>query len=228
MMKKGMIMFMLSACVLLSATGCRRKLAKTETETETKASEVVTEVQNAVSVKLETETEKQSETEKKSTSGSTTTGSTPKTTAETETKATVVKPSTVTTEQQVTEAANYGTDQCPYCGNYFSLAPNDDGTTVYSSHVAQEAAWAAYMSENAQDNSGSTAQDNTAQSETSAATSQCPYCYGWYTVADGSYDAHVATHYSASLGSDYVVCPLCGNTYASGVEYDTHYCTGAQ
>ena len=119
---------------------------------------------------------------------------------------------------------------CPYCYQQISLASDGAGSTLYADHVAQEKAWSDYI--NSTGNTQTTPSTDASTPETSSTnsdTAQCPYCYQYFTVSDGSYSAHLnAENSSLGLpeGSDYVTCPLCGNTYQRGVEYDTHYCTG--
>ncbi|MGN0354599.1 MAG: hypothetical protein ACI4EI_05945, partial [Muricoprocola sp.] len=199
-----------------------------ETETETE-SETESESETETETEKQTEKERQKQTEKKTTTQSST-----------ETK-TSVKPSTVspsTTQSSGNTATqnqtqNYGTQQCPYCYNQISLAPNGDGTTVYSVHVAQEKAWAdtygyGDQSPASQDASSGTDQNTSQDSTNTDDVAQCPYCYQWFSVSDGSYDNHVAnenTNLGLPEGSDYITCPNCGNTYARGIEFDTHYCS---
>ncbi|MDO4343830.1 MAG: hypothetical protein Q4C50_03400 [Eubacteriales bacterium] len=224
MKKKGKLLFLLSLCAVLSLTGCRKKLAETESETQ---SETVSEKQT------ETQTEKQTvKATEKSTSKST--SSTTKTTEKTKVKAsTVTSETSSTTTTPTTEA--YGTQQCPYCYQQISLEPNGDGTTVYSVHVAQEKAWADTYgygdtppteSTNAQTETQAQTQSTAAATE-APATAQCGYCYQWFTVADGSYQAHLDAENAAlgmPAGTEYIQCPTCGYSFPKGSVYDTHVC----
>ncbi|MDO4521655.1 MAG: hypothetical protein Q4B57_00765 [Eubacteriales bacterium] len=223
MKRKKVCLLLLTVCLVLGMSGCRKKLAETEKETETMTTEQVT----------ESETQKATETEKATTKTTEAETTSSKTTSNTE-KKTTVKPSAVAGNNAATQnnttnnAASYGTEMCPYCYNQISLQPNGDGTTVYSVHVAQEKAWADTYGYGTDTPNNGTTQTEAQQTEAQQdATAQCPYCYQWYTVADGSYDAHLASH-NSNLGTGYVTCPRCGNTYAKGIEYDTHYCTGGQ
>ncbi|MCQ4775837.1 hypothetical protein NE634_19565, partial [Lacrimispora saccharolytica] len=38
----------------------------------------------------------------------------------------------------------------------------------------------------------------------------CPYCGQWFSISDGSYNSHISAETSGT--SDYITCPLCGNT----------------
>ena len=233
MNKRKLLIYLLTAAMAFSFTGCRQKVAETETETETQSeTETETESETETETEKQTEKETQKQTEKKTTTQPSTE------------KKTTVKPSTVNSSaaqpSQSTgntaaqnQAQDYGTEQCPYCYNQISLAPNGDGTTVYSVHVAQEKAWAdtyGYGDQPpvSQDTSSNTDQNTTQDNTDTNDVGQCPYCYQWFSISDGSYNYHVSNE-NANLGlpegSDYVTCPNCGNTYARGIEFDTHYCS---
>lgn len=233
MKKKIILVYILAASMMLSLGGCRAKVAESETETSSvKETESETET--------EKKTEKQSETQKateksssRNTASSRNASSKDKTAS---TEKTTVKPSTIPNNTQSSESqqpsteANAGTQMCPYCYQQISLASDGQGSTIYADHVAQEKAWSDYMNstESSQTTTSTDGQTSETQS-TNSDTAQCPYCYQYFTVSDGSYSAHLDSE-NANLGlpegSDYITCPLCGNTYQRGVEYDTHYCTG--
>lgn len=226
MIKKSRYFLLFALCGILSLSGCRKKAPETEAQTETESetkTEKVTEKQ--------TEKETQKPTEKASTASNKNTKTTEKTT---------VKPSTITANKKpntntTTPATDYGTQQCPYCYQQISLAPNDDGTTVYSVHVAQEQAWAETYGYG--DQPGTATQDpqqpaqDPQQPSNNNDVAQCGYCYQWFTVSDGSYAAHIAAE-NASLGlpegTEYIQCPICGYSYPKGNLYDNHVCVPPQ
>lgn len=235
MKKKTFLVYILAASMVFSLSGCRTKLAETETST---SSETETAKESETEKKAEKQSETQKTTEKASsagTSSSKNTSSKDKSTStekKSSTEKTTVKPSTVPNNTPSTEssASSAGTQMCPYCYQQISLASDGAGSTIYADHVAQEKAWSDYM--NSTDSTQTTPSTDASTPETSSTnsdTAQCPYCYQYFTVSDGSYSAHLSAE-NSSLGlpdgSDYVTCPLCGNTYQRGVEYDTHYCTG--
>ena len=249
MKKKTFLVYILAASMIFSLSGCRAKITETETETTTSSE---TESETVKETETEKTTEKQSETQKATEKASSTGTSSSKSTSSkdkststeknTSTEKTTVKPSTIQNNTQNTESASSsaGTQMCPYCYQQISLASDGAGSTIYADHVAQEKAWSDYMNstEAAQTtpstdtpstDTPSTDASTPETSSTNSDTAQCPYCYQYFTVSDGSYSAHLdAENSSLGLpeGSDYITCPLCGNTYQSGVEYDTHYCTG--
>ncbi|MDO5538692.1 MAG: hypothetical protein Q4F83_01285 [Eubacteriales bacterium] len=225
MIKRSRLFLLLALCGVLSLSGCRKKIAETETETETQ-SETVSETET----EKVTEKESEKETQKATVSTNKNTKTTEKTT---------VKPSTInsgntnnTTNNTTTPTDSYGTDQCPYCYQQISLAPNGDGTTVYSVHVAQEKAWADTYGygdtppTEAQQQPEQPTTEQPAQNNTND-IAQCGYCYQWFTVSDGSYSAHVAAE-NATLGlpegTEYIQCPNCGYSYPKGSLYDNHVC----
>lgn len=71
---------------------------------------------------------------------------------------------------------------------------------------------------------------NNQQNNTYEETSQCPYCYQWFTVADGSYYSHMQAEYTYPDNyyyegeETYVICPYCGHDYIEGPGYAPHYC----
>ncbi len=226
MKKKRLYLCILALCLTASFCGCRKKIAETESETQT-----VTETETQTEKATEKETQKATEktTEKKTVSASSKTTSTEKTTV----KPSTVKNGTTTggTTGTNTNTNTYPTQMCPYCYNQISTAPNGDGTTVYSVHVAQEKAWAdtygygTTQTTEAAQPSTSASSDNSGSTNDSA---QCPYCYQWFSVSDGTYNAHVTQeqNYAASNSStvEYIQCPKCGNVYPSGPAYDNHVC----
>lgn len=219
MKKRTLLLYILAFAMMFSFSGCRSKVTETESESETvseteKPSEKPTEKETQKATQKQSETQKS--TEKKTVAQKNTT-STDKTT---------VKPSTVNNNTQTSESqqqtteANAGTQMCPYCYQQISLASDGQGSTIYADHVAQEKAWADYMASS--DNTQTTPSTEAPASNSDSA--QCPYCNQWFTISDGSYNAHISAETSGA--SDYITCPLCGNTYQRGIEYDTHYCTG--
>lgn len=222
MKKKMLLLYILAFSMMISFSGCRSKVTETESESET-ISETETEKQT------EKETQKQSETQKTTEKKTSSQSTAKKNTSSTD--KTTVKPSTVngssktqTSESQkqtnqTDASSSAGTQMCPYCYQQISLASDGQGSTIYADHVAQEKAWADYM-----DSSNTQTTPSTEAPSSSSDSAQCPYCGQWYTISDGSYNAHINAETTGS--SDYITCPLCGNTYQKGVEYDTHYCTG--
>lgn len=230
MKRKTGIILMLTLCLSLSLFGCRRKARETESETQT---ETVTEKKTEKETEKETQksTTKTTEktTEKKTSASSKNTSGTEKTT---------VKPSTVTPNTSgSSNSAAYPTQQCPYCYQQISTAPNGDGTTVYSVHVAQEKSWAdTYGYGNTP---ATEPQQSSTNSNTGDDSAQCPYCYQWFSVSDGTYASHVASEANtANTGAsttpntegsgtvEYIQCPNCGNVYPSGNAYNNHVCAG--
>lgn len=255
-LKKALIL-LASAMFLLGATGCHKEPASTIIETESE-SETETTTETETESESETETEKQTEketkkeTERKSTAVETekqtaaarpgTTGTTTGTAASkpSATQPTTVKPSSPTDTAATRPAAStqsYETDTCPYCGNEFYLANN-----TYADHVAQEESWIAYMASIGQSdttgNSGYTDNSSDAGSgyQDPDPSAQCPYCYGWFTINDGSMNYHLQAEaaYAAENAPaqdnvdyddvTYLVCPYCGVTYPEGPAYPVHYC----
>lgn len=223
MIKKSRLFLLLALCGVLSLSGCRKKIAETETETETQ-SETVSETET------EKPTEKQTEKETQKTTISTNKNT--KTTEKTTVKPSAINSGSTTNTTNNTATDSYGTDQCPYCYQQISLAPNGDGTTVYSVHVAQEKAWADTYgygdtppTEAPQQQTEQPTTEQQAQNTNDVA--QCGYCYQWFTVSDGSYSAHVAAE-NATLGlpegTEYIQCPTCGYSYPKGSLYDNHVC----
>lgn len=234
MKKKRLYLCILALCLTASFCGCRKKAAETESETQT-VTETETQTEKATEKKTEKVTEKTTEktTEKKTVSAGTKTSSTQKTTV----KPSTVKPGTTTGNTRGTTAGTntntgtYPTQMCPYCYNQISTAPNGDGTTVYSVHVAQEKAWADTYGYGSTPSTEATQPSTNASSGNSGSTddsAQCPYCYQWFSVSDGTYNAHVTQeqNYISSNNSttEYVQCPKCGNVYPSGSAYDNHVC----
>ena len=200
MKKKTLLLYILAFAMMFSFSGCRSKVAETESESET-----ITETEK----KTEKQTEKKTTptTEKKKT---------------TTTEKTTVKPSTINNNTNTSESqsqTNAGTQMCPYCYQQISLASDGQGSTIYANHVAQEKAWSEYM-----ESSNTQTTPSTEAPSSNNDVAQCPYCSQWFTISDGSYNSHISAETSGS--SDYITCPLCGNTYQKGIEYDTHYCTG--
>lgn len=227
MKKKSRLIFLLVLCVAVSLCGCRKKAAETESETET---QTVTETESETEKETQKETKKETE---KSTTTSNKTTSTEKTTVKpstvksnSSTGSSSTKPSTSSTTPS-TSNNTAATQQCPYCYQQISTAPNGDGTTVYSVHVAQEKAWA--------DTYGygtDTPQQTEAPEQNANDSAQCPYCYQWFSISDGSYNAHINSETSTPADSggavSYTQCPYCGNLYPTGTAYDTHVCPANQ
>lgn len=216
MKKKTLLLYILAFAMMFSFSGCRSKVAETESESET-----ITETEKKTEKQTEKKTEKQSESQKVTEKKTTPTTEKKKTTT---TEKTTVKPSTInnntnTSESQSQTNANAGTQMCPYCYQQISLASDGQGSTIYANHVAQEKAWAEYM-----ESSNTQTTPSTEAPSSNNDVAQCPYCSQWFTISDGSYNSHISAETSGS--SDYITCPLCGNTYQKGIEYDTHYCTG--
>ena len=216
MKKKTLLLYILAFAMMFSFSGCRSKVAETESESET-----ITETEKKTEKQTEKKTEKQSESQKVTEKKTTPTTEKKKTTT---TEKTTVKPSTInnntnTSESQSQTNANAGTQMCPYCYQQISLASDGQGSTIYANHVAQEKAWSEYM-----ESSKTQTTPSTEAPSSNNDVAQCPYCSQWFTISDGSYNSHISAETSGS--SDYITCPLCGNTYQKGIEYDTHYCTG--
>lgn len=223
MKKKVLLLYILALSMMFSFSGCRSKVAETESESET-----ISETESETKKQTEKETQKQSESQKTTEKKTSTTSNAKKNTDSTD--KTTVKPSTITDSaktqtsesqkqtNQTDASSSAGTQMCPYCYQQISLASDGEGSTIYADHVAQEKAWADYMA------SSNTQTTPSTEAPSNSDSAQCPYCNQWFTISDGSYNAHINAETSGS--SDYITCPLCGNTYQKGVEYDTHYCTG--
>lgn len=232
MKKKNFLVYIIAAAMILSLGGCRAELKETEAST---SSEAVSETAKETETEKETtkQTETQKATEKASSTGTSSSKNTSSKDKSTSTEKTTVKPSTLSNKnKQSTESSDSsaGTRMCPYCYQQISLASDGAGSTIYADHVAQEKAWSDYVnSTDSTQTTPSTDASTPGSSSASSDTAQCPYCYQYFTVSDGSYSAHLSSENSKlglPDGSDYVTCPLCGNTYRRGIEYDTHYCTG--
>ena len=222
MKKKVLLLYILAFSMMFAFSGCRSRVAETESESET-----ISETEKQTEKKTEKKTQKQSETQKSTEKKTSTQSGTKKNTSSTD--KTTVKPSTVngSSKTQTSESqaktnqtdASAGTQMCPYCYQQISLASDGEGSTIYADHVTQEKAWADYMA-----SSNTQTTPSTEAPSSSSDSAQCPYCGQWFSISDGSYNSHISAETSGT--SDYITCPLCGNTYQKGVEYDTHYCTG--
>lgn len=227
MMKKSRYFLLFALCGVLSLSGCRKKAPETEAQTETES-----ETQTEKVTEKQTEKETQKTTEKVSTASNKNTKTTEKTTVKPSTITSNKKPNTTTPSTNNT-AVDYGTQQCPYCYQQISLAPNDDGTTIYSVHVAQEQAWAETYGYGDQPGTATQDPQQPAQDpqQPSNDVAQCGYCYQWFTVSDGSYSAHIAAENSSlglPEGTEYIQCPNCGYSYPKGNLYDNHVCVPPQ
>lgn len=231
MKKRSRLLFLLALCAALSFTGCRHRGAETESETETQ-SETVSEAKTEKTTSSETETEKSKTTVKRtSVLPSTVTGNTGDGSNKQTDKTQSTNKTTTSTNKTTTGTATTATQQCPYCYQQISTAPDGNGSTIYETHVAQEKAWAEL---NGYDpNTTPTTEANQATSETDQAapstdagdTAQCGYCYQWFTVSDGSYAAHIAEENAAlgmPEGTEYITCPICGYAFPKGSMYDNH------
>ncbi len=209
MKKRMQLLWLIALCLVLTLAGCRRKPIETESETQSeteKATEKLTEWETETTKLTQPATERQSETKKE--------------TAKKTTKKTSVTPST--TKQ--TEAV--ATQMCPYCGNSFSTVAGADGSSPYSTHVAQEEAYI-----NSQQGGEDTPGYQTGSDGNLYA--QCPYCYQWFLdVADESGYSPYADHVAAESAyanqeaeEDYVQCPNCGN-WVTPEEYQQHISNG--
>lgn len=207
-MKRHAQFFFLIAMCTLCAAGCRRKpiTAETQAQTEAETQSVQQETEAVTEAATEQATEKESETQKQQ----------------------AKKPTTITANK--TQKSTENTDPtataqaCPYCGNQFSTAPNADGSSEYSAHVAQEEAYIESIGGDVSDYQ--TGSDGTLYA-------QCPYCFQWFSDApDASgyspYAEHVAaeTAYANQMANeDYVQCPNCGN-WVTQSEYQQHIAYG--
>lgn len=218
MKKYTQAVFLLALCCAVGLSGCRRKLTPEELQSET-ASETKQEVITEQVTETQTFTQKQTQAQTQRQTAAKTTV-TPNTQKQTQKQ----------TQAQTTEAPAQ-TQQCPYCGNWFSTTISADGTSEYSSHVAQEEAYAktteATNSASSYDGSDyQTGSDGTLYA-------QCPYCFQWFSDApDASgyspYADHVAAEaaYAAQQqNEDYVQCPNCGN-WVTQEEYQEHIANG--
>ena len=211
MKKRYLFLYISLLAAALTLGGCRSKQKEPETQAVTEAA---TEPATEKATEKETEKQVEKQTEKKTAS-----------TEKTSVKPSTVKPNTQNTQNNQAAGA---TQMCPYCYNQISTASSGSGSTVYNDHVAQEKAWAELMASQQGTSGNDNQQTDQNQPASSDDTAQCPYCYQWFTVSDGSYNYHMSLENSGSAGSDdvgYVTCPICNNTYRSGIEYDTHYCT---
>lgn len=207
-------------CLSVGLSGCRRKPIETETQEET-ASETQTEKSKT------TETEKQSEDQ--------TEAGTKKTTSNTAKKTTTVTPSSIAANPVASPkpsssakpspspkpAAQTQTQVCPYCAGSFSTVAGADGSSEYSSHVAQEEAYiraiggdpATYQS--GSQNSGTDGSQGGSSDNQGSGTdggwsgdyevgsdgslyAQCPYCFQWFSdTADSTGYSPYAQHVAA-------------------------------
>lgn len=221
MRKRIQWLLLIMVCCTLVLPGCRRKPIETESETETQ-SETVTEKKTE---KLtEKATEKQSETQQQTTKRTTVTPNSTAQTPQTDTQAATTASETQPSETQApqTDAAS---QQCPYCYNWFSTASLEDGSSEYSSHVAQEEAYIA--SQGGYDSSSYYTDGSGVQ------YAQCEYCFQWFsTAADASgyspYADHIAAETAYAMqnnNEEYVQCPNCGN-WVTQSEYNDHIANG--
>ena len=231
-MKKGYrLLFLLAFSLTLLLSGCRRTPIETETEVQTET-ETETETEKQTEKKKETEKETEKQTEKQTTK---------------QTEKTTVSPNT--SNSAVTPQTNQNTDtnatsMCPYCYNYFSTQTGADGSSVYSSHVAQEEAYlisigGTPITGSSGTGSSGSGDNNSSDSDTSYSDTnnggyaQCEYCFQWFSTDPGvsgysPYSEHVAAEaaYSAqSYEQDYYQCPNCGN-WVTYTEYQYHISGG--
>lgn len=227
---KFALLIAISSTFLL--TGCRRQPVETESETQ---SETLTE--KATEKQTEKQAEKVTEkATKKQTEKQTETASASKKTDQS-TQKTSVAPSETNPTEQGGSSDSSSTQICPYCYQSFSTVQNADGTSEYSTHYAQEKAYAdMYGIQPSSDASDSgddinTDSDSSSGSDDSSysnsdynsgyASDQCPYCGQWFSTAPDEsgyspYGEHLAAEsaYSAASaaqqGQQYQECPYCG------------------
>lgn len=203
-------------CLSIGLSGCRRKPIETETQKETAASETQTEKDAG------TEKQSESKTEKTTESG---TKKTPQSTAQ---KHTTVTPSSITPkpssspQKSPSPSPKGQTQTCPYCAGSFSTVTGADGSSEYSSHVAQEEAYiraiggdpATYQS-GVPSSTPDSSQGNGSGGQTGGTTgngdwsgyqtgddgtlyAQCPYCFQWFSdTADSTGYSPYAQHVAA-------------------------------
>ncbi len=198
-MKKKTILFLLiTACAAFSLAGCRKRIPETEAADTETAAETESETEKKTEQATESETKKAIEptaSAKPKASASPAASADPKASASPAASAT---PKASAAPKAST--APVATQQCPYCYQQIPLTPNGDGTTVYSVHVAQEKAWADTYGYGDQppagqqtDTSADPPQNTPADTPSADFPSdiqQCPVCYQWFTVSDGSFAAH--------------------------------------
>ena len=201
---KFALLIAISSTFLL--TGCRRQPVETESETQSETlTEKVTEKQTEKVTEKATEKQTEKQTKKQTEAASAS-----KKTDQSTQKTSVAPSETNSTEQSVSSDSS-STQICPYCYQSFSTVQNADGTSEYSTHYAQEKAYADMygiqpsgdVSDDtaASDNSNTsdsgddsnTASDSSSGSDDNSysnsdstsgyASDQCPYCGQWFSTA---------------------------------------------
>lgn len=214
-------LLLVMVCCALILPGCRRKPIETETET---TSETETESETNTEKQTKKETEKQSETQRQTNKRTTVTPNSTTQTPQTNTQASETQAQTQAAETNA-PATEASSQQCPYCYGWYSTASTGDGSSEYSSHVAQEEAYIA--SQSGYDPNSYYIDNNGGQ------YAQCEYCFQWFsTAADASgyspYADHVAAEaaYAAQSGyEEYIQCPYCGN-WVTQSDYNDHITYG--
>lgn len=213
------VLFLLALGSTLMFSGCRRAAVETESESETQtetASETETEKTTEKSTEKETEktTKKTSSSSKKSS----------------KTSVSPSKSGSSSSSSSSSTTSDSGTKQCPYCYGTFSTATDANGDSEYSTHYAQEKAYADLYGIEPSGTSDSTTSEtdsSTSSSGTDTGYSQCPYCFQWFSTASDSsgyspYGEHLASEeaYAAQNADEtYQQCSYCGlwldaDTYA--------------
>lgn len=212
---------------VLCLFGCRQREQETEPPVAAQTN-APTEKQTERPTEKVTEkpTEKETETEKKTTAKKTTVK--PSTTGSAAGNKTTT--GTTNTAGTTTNTSAYPTQQCPYCYQQISTAPDGNGSTIYDTHVAQEKNWAdmyGYGDQPPVSQQTEAATEAAQQTEAYDDSRQCGYCYQWFSVSDGSYAAHLQQEnqeLGLPEGTEYKICPICGNSYPVGSLYDNHVC----
>lgn len=231
-MKKRMhwLLLMLVCCAIV-LPGCRRKPIETETQTETQT-ETESETEKKTEKQTEKKSEKQTETNKRKTvSPNSSTNNAPRTPGTNQTQS----ETTATTEASAQENTY---DTCPYCGGSFSTTLLADGTSEYSSHVAQEEAYIDYINGTSGNtttdpNQNYDSSDDGGQFDSTGQYGQCTYCFQWFsTVPDASgyspYANHIAAEEAYAMQNsqeEYLQCPNCGN-WVTQSDYNDHIANG--
>lgn len=111
--------------------------------------------------------------------------------------------------------------QCPYCGEWFSTAPDGDLWNPYDRHVLEER-------DSSQDEGQTYGYPD--EGETAGEMVQCPDCGNWYEEGN-VFRNHICEGKTypdegETADGEMVQCPDCGNWYEEGNVFRNHVCEG--
>ncbi len=112
--------------------------------------------------------------------------------------------------------------QCPYCGEWFSTAPDGDLWNPYDRHLLEE--------RDSSQTEEPTYTEPTYEETTDAEMVQCPDCGNWYDEGN-VFRNHICEgktypNDGETADGEMVQCPDCGNWYEEGNVFRNHVCEG--